>query len=103
MAIFDFSKAFDVVPHMCLLGKLSLYSINGPILCWIEAFLTDRVQGVVVEAFMSPEGKVLSGVQPGTVLGHLLFLLDINDLPSVITSQIRLFTDDCLIYCPISL
>ena len=84
-----------------VLVKLSWRYFNAT--DWIEAFLTDRVQGVVVEAFMSPEGKVLSGVQPGTVLGHLLFLLDINDLPSVITSQIRLFTDDCLIYCPISL
>jgi len=58
----DFSKALDVVPHRRLLGKLSLYGINGPILRWIEAFLTDRVQGVVVEGFRSPEGKVLSGV-----------------------------------------
>jgi len=100
MAILDFSKAFDV-PHRRLLGKLSLYGINGPILRWIEAFLTDRVQRVVVEEFRSPEGKVLSGVPQGTVLGPLLFLLHINDLPSVITSQIRLFADDCLIYCPI--
>ena len=47
MAILDFSKAFDAAPHRHLLGKLSLYGINGPILHWIEAFLTDRVQGVV--------------------------------------------------------
>jgi len=60
-------------------------------------FLTDRVQGVVVEGFRSPEGKVLSGVPQGTVLGPHLFLLHINDFPSVITSQIRLFADDCLI------
>ena len=82
------------------MGRLSLYGINGPILCWIEAFLTDRVQGVVVEGFRSPEGTVLSGVPQSTVLGPLLFLLHINDL-SVITSQIRLFADDCLIYRPI--
>ena len=83
------------------MGKLSLYGINGPILRWIEAFLTDRVQWVVVEGFRSPEGRVLSGVPQGTVLGPLLFLLHINDLPSVITSQIWLFADDCLIYRPI--
>ena len=46
----------------------SAYGINGPILRWIEAFLTDRVQGVVVEGFRSPEGMVLSGVPQGTVL-----------------------------------
>jgi len=42
--------------------KLSLHGINGPIIRWIEAFLTDQVQGFVVEGFRSPEGKVLSGV-----------------------------------------
>jgi len=47
MVILDFSKAFDVIPHRSLLGKLSLYGINGPILRWIEAFLTDRVQRVL--------------------------------------------------------
>ena len=57
MAILDFSEAFDGVPHKRLLGKLSLYGINGPILCWTEAFLTDQVQGVVVEGFRSPEGN----------------------------------------------
>ena len=73
MAILDFSKAFDVVPHRRLLGKLSLYGINGPILRWIEVFVTDRVQGVVVEGFRSPEGRLLSGVPQGTVLGPLVF------------------------------
>jgi len=101
MAIFDFSKAFDTVPYRRLLGKLSTYGINGPILRWIEAFLVDRVQGVVVEGFRSQEDKVLSGVPQGTVLGPLLFLLHINDLPSVATSQFRLFADDCLLYRPI--
>ena len=47
MAILDFSEAFDGVPHKRLLGKLSLYGINGPILRWIEAFLTDRSKGLL--------------------------------------------------------
>ena len=82
--------------------ELSTYGINGSIIRWIEAFLVDCVQGVVVEGFRSQEDKVLSAVPQGTVLGHLLFLLHINDLPSVVTSQtVRLFADDCLLYRPI--
>jgi len=54
-----------------------------------------------VEGFRSQEDKVLSGVPHGTVLGPRLFLLYINDLPSVVTSQVRLLADDCLLYRPI--
>ena len=54
-----------------------------------------------MEGFRSQEDKVLSGVPHGTVLGPLLFLLHINDLPSVVTSQVKLFADDCLLYRPI--
>ena len=82
------------MPHKRLLGKLSFYGIKGPILSWIEAFLVDRIQSVVVEGCRSPLGRVQSGVPQGTVLGPLLFLLHINDLPSVVNSTIRLFADD---------
>jgi len=101
MAILDFSKAFDAVPHRRLLGKLISYGINCPILRWSKALLVDRVQGVVVKGFRSQEDKVLLGVPHGTVLRPRLFLLYINDLPSVVTSQVRLFADDCLLYRPI--
>jgi len=73
MAILDFSKAFDAVPHKRLLGKLSTYyGINGPTLRRTEAFLVDRVQGVVVEGFRSQEDKVLSGVPRSTVTGQTI-------------------------------
>ena len=101
MAILDFSKAFDTVPHQRLLGKLSFYGIKGPLLNWIAAFLKDRQQRVVVEGMTSGQVPVDSGVQQGSVLGPLLFLLHINDLPNVVTSQVRLFADDCLLYRPI--
>ena len=61
MAILDFSKAFDTVPHKRLLGKLSFYGIKGPIIRWIEAFLVDKIQSVVVEGFRSPLGRVFPG------------------------------------------
>ena len=101
LAILDFSKAFDTVPHQRMLGKLSLYGIKGPILNWIAAFLKDRHQRVVVEGMTSGPEPVHSGVPQGSVLGSLLFILHINDLPNVVTSQVRLLADDCLLYLPI--
>ena len=101
MAILDFSKAFDTVPHGRLLGKLEFYGIEGKVLSWISLFLKSRDQCVVVEGARSGTVSVDSGVPQGTVLGPLLFLLHINDLPSVVSSTVRLFADDCLMYRPI--
>ena len=53
---------------------------------------------VVVDGEQSDETKVLSGVPQGTVLGPLLFLVHINDLPECVTSSVRLLADDCLLY-----
>ena len=101
LAILDFSKAFDTVPHNRLLQKLEFYYIQGDVLKWTSVFLKSRYQCVVVEGQRSGTFSVDSGVPQGTVLGPLLLLLHINDLPSVVSSQVRLFADDCLMYCPI--
>ena len=98
--ILDFQKAFDVVPHQRLLQKLNFYGIWGPLLQWIEKWLTTRTQRVVVEGETSNAAQVKSGVPQGTVLGPLMFLLYINDIVDYIDSstRIRLFADDCLLY-----
>ena len=101
MSILDFSKAFHTVPHDHLLGKMEFYGIQGPLLKWTASFLKTRSQSVLVEGKYSKPAKVLSGVPQGTVLCPLLFLIHINDLPSVVTSQVRLFADDCLMYRPV--
>ena len=61
---------------------------------WIESFLVGRSQTVVLDGESSDELPVLSGVPQGSVLGPILFLLYINDLPENVQSQVRLFADD---------
>ena len=97
--VLHFSKAFDVVPHQCSLHKLDHYGIRGPTLLWIQNFLTTRTQKV--DGSFSDTAHVSSGVPQGTVLGPILFLWYINDLPSSVSSDVRLFADDCLLYRPI--
>ena len=102
VAILDFSKAFDVIPHHRLLNKLDFYGIRSKTKQWITSFLTKRQQRVVVNGKYSNWVPVLSGVPQGTVLGPHLFLLHINDIDSGVTSTTRLFADDCLVYNSIS-
>ena len=96
--LLDFSKAFDKVPKERLLLKLKACGVNGRTHDWIRDFLSDHSQHVAVEGAVSDETPVLSGVPQGSVLGPLLFLVYINDLPSCISSTARLFADDTLLY-----
>ena len=79
-------------------SKLKHYGIDEKLWLWIYNFLESRKQSVVVDGKQSSLIDVVSGVQQSTVLGPLSFLLHINDLPSVVSSKVRLFADDCLIY-----
>ena len=96
--IMDFSKAFDVVPHGSLLVKLNHYGVRNNTLAWIDSFLNQRSQKVVVDGMESAPAAVTSGVPQGSVLGPLLFLVYINDMPECIKSDLRLFADDTIIY-----
>jgi len=98
IVVMDFAKAFDKVPHQKLLHKLEWYGVHGEVLSWVGSFLHDRTQRVVVDGCKSSESSVISGVPQSSVLGPLLFLIYINDLPDQVTSKVRLFADDTILY-----
>ena len=98
VVLLDFSKAFDKVSHRHLSAKLHYYGIRGSTLSWINAFLHNRKQAVSVNGHLSSWVDVSSGVPQGSVLGPALFLLYINDIQDNISSRIRLFADDSIVY-----
>ena len=102
LILLDFSKAFDKVSLEKLINKLHNYGVKGNTLSWIKSFLNNRTQTVVNDGKQSRTAPVTSGVPQGSVLGPILFMAYINDLPDNITSQVRLFADDTVVYAAIS-
>ena len=100
--LLDYAKAFDSVPHMRLLSKLKAYGCDGNILDWIAQFLTGRTQTVTVRNSSSSSANVVSGVPQGSVLGPLLFILYINDLPHHVSSSLQMFADDTKIFTTVN-
>ena len=98
MIYLDIQKAFDSVPHMRLLKKIYHLGISGNIYKWIKNFLIDRQQRVTFNGKSSQWSKVTSGVPQGSVLGPVLFILYINDLPSKVKSHCVLFADDAKLF-----
>ena len=91
----DLRKAFDTIDHEILLSKLELYGFKGASLNLICDYLSDRTQVTVVNNVKSETSRIRCGVPQGSILGPLLFLLYINDLPNCnLLSDVRMYTDD---------
>ena len=99
----DFSKAFDSVPHRRLLKKMKDLGIRGNTLKWVEAFLSNRLQKVRVDGECSEWKEMISGIPQGSVLGPILFVLFINDMPEAVESLCLLFADDAKLFRNVNL
>ena len=94
MVLIDLQKAFDTIDHSILLEKMSCLGFAGKTIAWYTSYLTNR-------SFIVNVGKEFSspGVPQGSILGPLLFLLYVNDMPQAVNSELLLYADDtCLIY-----
>ena len=96
----DFEKAFDKVPHGCLISKLHSYGIPDSLIRWIESFLCFKKKQIKINKYFSDSRPVLSGIPQGSVLGPLLFNTFIIDQPDVCERLCRifLFADDAKLY-----
>ena len=94
MVFLDVTKAFDRVWHQGILYKLSCLGVSTSIVNWVKSYLTQRQQCVILNGCCSGWREIQAGVPQGSILGPLLFLVYINDLPEYILSKIFLFADD---------
>ena len=90
----DLKKAFDTVDHEILIEKLKYYGCDSSVIMWFTSYLSNRCQFTQIDGINSENGIINCGVPQGSILGPLLFLIYINDLPDIIKFMTLLYADD---------
>ena len=100
MILIDLQKAFDTINHSILLGKLKTLGFSDDVILWFQSYLSNRSFRVSLDNRLSDPGKLECGVPQGSILGPLLFLLYINDMPQALENcNLFLYADDsCLLF-----
>ena len=95
----DLSKAFDTLDHQILLKRLNFYGIGGPALDWFSSYLTGRQQYIELDGVSSDLLPLSTGVPQGSILGPLLFLIYMNDMPNASEAfKYILYADDTTLF-----
>ena len=94
MILFDLQKAFDTVNYSILLTKFKDIGLSGSAVNWFSSYLSDRQQLVDVSGTFSSETKIECGVPQGSIMGPLLFLIYVNDMPAVVKHKLLIYADD---------
>ena len=103
MILIDYCKAFDMVDHVILLDNLHAYGLDNTSLSWFQSYLSDRRQFVSMSEKESTTSIIPHGVPQGSILGPLLFILFINDLPLHVSSaNTDLYADDTTLTCSVN-
>jgi ribonuclease P/MRP protein subunit RPP40 len=94
MVLLDLQKAFDTVDHHILMIKLKALGFDEPTIAWFQSYLNGRLQAVEIGGTLSTPASVLCGVPQGSILGPLLFLIYVNDMPLAVRCKLLLYADD---------
>ena len=99
MMLIDLQKAFDTIDHDILWKRLSAIGFSNHIIGWFKSYLSNRLFRVNLGNCYSDPSNITCGVPQGSILGPLLFLIYVNDIPQVVKSNMFLYPDDsCLIF-----
>ena len=99
MILIDLQKAFDTIDHEVFFKKLSYLRFSSKTIAWFKSYLSSRTFKVNINKVLSDPGELTCGVPQGSILGPLIFLLYVNDMPQSVECDLYLYADDsCLVF-----